>query len=320
MRAPGRSAPAPPRRLRETRTAHGDSRVCTSMYVCVCVCVCPCAAPPRRPPPRRSGSGRHMAARRCHQHAKMAALTPPARPCCVTPPPAPPRARRWVRPGPAARPRGDSAGEGGTPARRGRARRSRVAHCYFPSGGVYAGGACRGVRPGEGIRASRRPPGARGARCGGWLRGKVVRSRRAPGAPRGIGAVCSLPSNGCFVPSGFLAVRLKSGRRTRRFPPSAPQRPQVPTASGERAVSPRARLCGRRQFGGVPQDPPSGERALQGCQQGGVKRGWEWAPLKAYGNTEPLNQIRGRRRVLGAGCWALGSCRLLFRKKGGPLG
>eukprot|EP00076_Gallus_gallus_P043321 XP_025008859.1 uncharacterized protein LOC101749837 isoform X4 [Gallus gallus] len=95
MRAPGRSAPAPPRRLRETRTAHGDPRVCTSMYVCVCVCVCPCAAPPRRPPPRRSGSGRHMAARRCHQHAKMAALTPPARPCCVTPPPAPPRARRF---------------------------------------------------------------------------------------------------------------------------------------------------------------------------------------------------------------------------------
>lgn len=85
-----------------------------------------------------------------------------------------------------------------------------------------------------------------------------MRSRRAPGAPRGIGAVCSLPSNGCFVPSGFLAVRLKSGRRTRRFPPSAPQRPQVPTASGERAVSPRARLCGRRQFGGVPQDPRAG--------------------------------------------------------------
>lgn len=51
-----------------------------------------------------------------------------------------------------------------------------------------------------------------------------------------------------------------------------------------------------------------------------MKRGREWAPLKAYGNTEPLNQIRGRRRVLGAGCWALGSCRLLFRKKGGPLG
>ncbi|XP_046779382.1 uncharacterized protein LOC101749837 isoform X7 [Gallus gallus] len=32
MRAPGRSAPAPPRRLRETRTAHGDPRVCTSMF------------------------------------------------------------------------------------------------------------------------------------------------------------------------------------------------------------------------------------------------------------------------------------------------
>ncbi|XP_046800680.1 uncharacterized protein LOC101749837 isoform X1 [Gallus gallus] len=151
MRAPGRSAPAPPRRLRETRTAHGDPRVCTSM---------------------------------------------------------------------------------------------------FPGGSAEVGAEDASV-PSQ-------------------------RSAAASGTDRVWGARCE--------------------------PPSAALRPE--------AV--------RRGTAG----PPSGERALQGCQQGGVKRGWEWAPLKAYGNTEPLNQIRGRRRVLGAGRWVLGSglVQAAVSKEGRALG
>lgn len=289
------------------------------VYVRVCVRVCVSVrgpAPPPAPAPLRK--------RPSHGRAALPSTRQDGGPHAARPP-----VLRHAAPGPAARPqvgparprrpapRGQRGGGGDARAAGPGAALPRCALLFSERRCLRGRGLPRG--------AARRgdpcvPPPARGSGCA--LRRVASREscEEPPGAPRGIGAVCSLPSNGCFVPSGFLAVRLKSGRRTRRFPPSAPQRPQVPTASGERAVSPRARLCGRRQFGGVPQDPPSGERALQGCQQGGVKRGREWAPLKAYGNTEPLNQIRGRRRVLGAGRWALGSCRLLFRKKGGPLG
>lgn len=74
---------------------------------------CPCACPPA------PGSARHMAARRCHKHGKMAALTPPARAASCRPRPLrPPRPQVGpVRPGPA--PRRPPAGGGGSAEPRG---------------------------------------------------------------------------------------------------------------------------------------------------------------------------------------------------------